>query len=214
MVSGLPICASPPCPTRKPLVRSAQGTPWSIRVADVETKVGHEVWRSREGRGSVFRFLAANQQLFWTADDRLIFPWEGDGWTHLYSVPLKGGAATLMTPGEFEVENVALTPDRREVVFNSNQDDIDRRHLWREAANATKPMRVTGGEGIEWSPVITSDGQHIVTAAVRRAVAGAARAGGARWVSARPRSGIDAPGFSRRAVGCAAAGDHSPPRMG
>ncbi len=139
-----------------------EGTPWSIRVADVETKVGHEVWRSCEGRGSVFHFLAANQQLFWTADDHLIFPWEGDGWTHLYSVPLKGGAATLMTPGDFEVENAALTPDRREVVFNSNQDDIDRRHLWREAANASKPMRATGGDGIEWSPVTTSDGQHVV----------------------------------------------------
>ena len=139
-----------------------EGPPWSIRVADVETKVGHEVWRGREGRGSVFRFLAADQQLFWTADDRLVFPWEGDGRTHLYSVPLKGGAATLMTPGDFEVENVALTPDRHEVVFNSNQDDIDRRHLWREAANGAKPTRVTGGDGIEWTPVVTSDGQHIV----------------------------------------------------
>ena len=45
-----------------------------------------------------------------------------------------------MTPGDFEVENAALTPDRREVIFNSNQDDIDRRHLWREAAGATQPI--------------------------------------------------------------------------
>src|SRR5208337_4524597 len=109
------------------------GPPWSIRVADVMTTVGREVWKAREGKGSVFRPLAAEQQLLWAADDRLIFPWEVDGWTHLYSVPLSGGAATLMTPGNFEVENAVLTPDRREVVFNSNQDDTDRRHLWREA---------------------------------------------------------------------------------
>jgi dipeptidyl aminopeptidase/acylaminoacyl peptidase len=138
------------------------GPPWSIRVADVTTGVGREVWKAREGQGSVFRFLAADQQLLWAADDRLIFPWEGDGWTHLYSVPLSGGPATLMTPGDFEVENVVLTPDRREVVFNSNQDDPDRRHLWREAASSTRPTRVTGGEGIEWSPAVMSDGQHIV----------------------------------------------------
>ena len=64
------------------------GPPWSIRVADVATCAGHEVWKAREGQGSVFRFLAADEQLFWAADNRLIFPWEGDGWTHLYSVPL------------------------------------------------------------------------------------------------------------------------------
>jgi dipeptidyl aminopeptidase/acylaminoacyl peptidase len=100
--------------------------------------------------------------VLWAAGDRLVFPWEGDGWTHLYSVSVGGGAATLMTPGEYEVESVALTPDRREVVFNSNQDDADRRHLWREAASGDRPERLTGGEGIEWSPVVTSDGREIV----------------------------------------------------
>jgi len=138
------------------------GTPWSIRVADIVTGAGQEVWKAREGRGSVFRRLAAEQQLFWTADDRLIFPWEGDGWTHLYSVPAQGGAAHLMTPGEFEVENVALSADRREVIFNSNQDDIDRRHVWRETATADQPSRVTGGQGIEWQPLMTSEGTRIV----------------------------------------------------
>jgi len=73
------------------------GAPWSIRVAAVETGAGREVWRAREGQGSVFHSVVAQQQLLWTADDRLVFPWEGDGWTHLYSVPLSGGAASLMT---------------------------------------------------------------------------------------------------------------------
>jgi len=137
------------------------GPPWSIRVADAATGVGREIWKAREGRGSVYRWLATEQQILWTADNQLIFSWEGDGWTHLYSVPFQGGAAHLMTPGGFEVENVALSPDRREVVFNSNQDDTDRRHLWRESPNATRPTPVTSGQGIEWAPVVMSDGQHI-----------------------------------------------------
>jgi dipeptidyl aminopeptidase/acylaminoacyl peptidase len=137
------------------------GPPWSIRVADVATGAGREIWKANEGQGSVFHGLSADQQLFWTADDRLIFPWEGDGWLHLYSLAIAGGKAMLMTPGDFEVENVALTPDRREVIFNSNQDDIDRRHLWREANGAGQPTRLTGGQGIEWAPVVLSDGQHI-----------------------------------------------------
>lgn len=138
------------------------GPPWSIRVASVANGEGREVWKAREGQGSVFREVNAEQQLLWSADDRLIFPWEGDGWTHLYSVPAGGGEATLMTPGEFEVEDVALSPDRREVIFNSNQDDTDRRHLWREAANADHPTRLTGGRGIEWSPVMLSGGDRVV----------------------------------------------------
>jgi len=137
------------------------GPPWSIRIADLATGAGREVWKAREGQGSVFRFLDAEQQLLWAADDHLIFPWEGDGWTHLYFVPASGGPANLMTPGKFEVEYLALTPDRREVVFNSNQNDTDRRHLWREGVNATRPTPVTTGQGIEWSPVVLSDGQHI-----------------------------------------------------
>lgn len=138
------------------------GPPWSIRVAEAALGEGREIWKAPAGRGSVFHPLATEQQLFWTAGDRLVFPWEGDGWTHLYSVSIQGGAPTRMTPGSFEVEDVALTPDRRAVVFNSNQDDADRRHLWRETANATTPRQLTSGGGIEWSPVIASDGLHIV----------------------------------------------------
>jgi len=138
------------------------GPPWSIRAASVMTGEGREVWKAGEGRGSVFRGVQAVNQLFWAAGDRLIFPWEADGWTHLYSVPVAGGEARLMTPGEFEVEDVALTPNRGEVVFNSNFQDIDRRHLYTETASGTEPRQLKGGEDIEWSPAVTSDGHHIV----------------------------------------------------
>jgi dipeptidyl aminopeptidase/acylaminoacyl peptidase len=152
----------PARPDQPPFGPKRAGPPWSIRVADVTTRTGREVWKAREGRGSVFHHLAADQQLLWADGDRLIFPWEGDGRIHLYSVSLQGGTASLMTPGDFEVEYATLAPDRREVVFNSNQDDIDRRHLWRETAGAAKATRVTSGDGIEWAPVFTSDG-HIAS---------------------------------------------------
>jgi Tol biopolymer transport system component len=101
--------------------------PWSIHVADAATGAGREIWKAREGAGSVFREVVADHQLLWAAGNRLIFPWEGDGWTHLYSIAAEGGKASLLTPGDFEVEFAALAPDGREVLFNSNQGDIDRR---------------------------------------------------------------------------------------
>jgi dipeptidyl aminopeptidase/acylaminoacyl peptidase len=138
------------------------GPPWSIRVADVATGVGREVWKAREGRGSVFHPVASGRQLLWAAGDRLIFPWEGDGWTHLYSVPVANGDARLMTPGDYEVEDVVLTPNGGEIVFNSNMQDADRRHIYIETVAGGEPRPLTSGEGIEWSPAVMSDGHHIV----------------------------------------------------
>jgi dipeptidyl aminopeptidase/acylaminoacyl peptidase len=141
---------------------SRSGPPWSIRVADASGEsAGKEVWKASDGDGSVFRGLGSERNLFW-AGDRLVFPWERDGWTHLYAVPVTtsnaGGDATLLTPGAFEVEHVAMTPDGREIVYSSNQEDIDRRHIWRVAAAGGTPVEVAGGTELQWSPAVTSDG--------------------------------------------------------
>jgi dipeptidyl aminopeptidase/acylaminoacyl peptidase len=133
--------------------------PWSIRIADAATGAGRQVWKAQEGPGSVFHAVAADHQLLWTSGNRLVFPWEGDGWTHLYSVPADGGKAALLTPGEFEVEFVALMPQGHEVVFNSNQGDADRRHLWKVPVGGGTPVPLTSGAGIEWAPAETSDGK-------------------------------------------------------
>jgi dipeptidyl aminopeptidase/acylaminoacyl peptidase len=135
--------------------------PWSIRVANPSTGGSREVWQARKGRGSVFREIVSEDQLFWSPNgDRIAFPWEADGWTHLYSVPTSGGTATLLTPGEFEVEHVSVSPDGRTLVYASNEGDIDRRHIWKVAIDGSaKPVALTSGKGIEWSPVAASDGQ-------------------------------------------------------
>jgi len=144
--------------------RTAQ--PWSIRIADVSTGEGHEIWRAHDGPGSVFHGTESEEQLYWTAGDHIVFPWEGTGWLHLYSVSTSGGTATELTPGDFEVDYVAFSGDRRSLVYSSNQDDIDRRHLWRVAADGGgAPRELTHGEGLEVIPVLAPNG----TLAVLRA---------------------------------------------
>ncbi|MFQ5818076.1 MAG: S9 family peptidase, partial [Terriglobia bacterium] len=138
-----------------------RGEPWSIRVADLASGRGRQVWRAEEGQGSVFHTVVASNQLFWGAGDRLVFPWERDGWTHLYAVSVEGGQATLLTPGEFEVEYVSLSSDRTKLLFNSNQDDSNRRHIWSVPVAGGRPTAVTSGTGIEWAPVMTSDGKAV-----------------------------------------------------
>lgn len=138
-----------------------RGRPWSIRVADPAIGEGREVWRARAGNGSVFRPLDSDQQLFWTANDRLIFSWEGDGWLHLYSVPAHGGDAQLLTPGNFDAENASMSQDRNRVVFSSNQGDSERRHIWELSASSDAPVALTRGDGIETHPVVSSDSRTI-----------------------------------------------------
>lgn len=107
--------------------------------------------------------MSAQNQLLWGANDRIVFPWERTGWLLLYSVPASGGSATLLTPGTFEVEQVTLDATGRTVYFNSNQDDIDRRHLWRVPVDgSSRPEAITGGSGIEWAPTPTSGGEALV----------------------------------------------------
>lgn len=134
--------------------------PWSIRVVDLATGQAKEIWKAQKGVGSNFFAggLVAENHLFWTSDNMIIFPYEGDGWHHLYSVSASGGIAKLLTPDKGEVEYAFLANDKKTVIYNTNIGDIDRRHIWSVTASGN-PKQVTTGQGIEWSPVQTSDGQ-------------------------------------------------------
>jgi dipeptidyl aminopeptidase/acylaminoacyl peptidase len=146
--------------------------PWAIRVADVKSGAARQTWKADAGSGSAFQGIAADNQLLWGAGDRLVFPWEKDGWMHLYSVAAAGGAPKLLTPGAFEVEYAALSPDRSRVIYNSNQDDIDRRHLWTATVAGTGPATpLTKGSGIEWQPVAVATAETAATATTGTAIA-------------------------------------------
>ncbi len=138
--------------------------PWAIWVSDVGTDEGKEIWHSGTADNDSFPGLTADGSFFWTADDRIVFASEQDGQNHLYAIPAAGGQATLLTPGAFDVEQATLSRDRRSVIYTSNQDDIERRHIWRVAAAGGTPQAVTKGESAEWSPVEagTADKSQIV----------------------------------------------------
>ena len=137
-------------------------TPWAIWLADAASGDGKEIWHSGSAANDSFPELTADTSFYFPANDRLLFASEQDGWNHLYSMPTGGGAPTLLTPGQFEVEDVALTADRRSVLYSSNQDDVDRRHIWRVALEGGKSQALTRGETLEWRPVETGLGGSVV----------------------------------------------------
>jgi dipeptidyl aminopeptidase/acylaminoacyl peptidase len=148
--------------SKLPFSPDREGQPWSIRIADATTGKGQEIWHADSGSGSVYHEVVADNQLIWAANDRIVFPWERGGWLHLWSAPVTGGAAKLLTPGNFEVEYVASSANGQTIVYSSNQDDIDRRHVWKVSPTGDHPEAVTSGSGIETAPVLASDNKTIL----------------------------------------------------
>jgi dipeptidyl aminopeptidase/acylaminoacyl peptidase len=145
-----------------------EAEPWSICVAEVQSGEGREVWHAERGAGSIFHETNGASELWWSADGKIVFPWERGGWTHLYAVPWQGGPAALLTPGEFEVDHVAFSTDRKRIVYSSNQYgsdplDEDRKHLWSVSVDGggdgAAPQALKRGDGIETEPAIASDGE-------------------------------------------------------
>ncbi|MGB5237044.1 MAG: prolyl oligopeptidase family serine peptidase [Flavobacteriaceae bacterium] len=133
-----------------------EGLPFRIMKADPKSGKAAEIFRADPGSGSVYRNISARNQLFWTTDDKIVFPWEKEGWTHLYSIPASGGKAELLTPGKLEVQYAAQSPDRKTLIFNSNQVDPHRQHIW---AYDGKLRQLSSGASVEWNPQIDGAGQ-------------------------------------------------------
>ena len=146
---------------KRPLIPE-RTQPWSICIGDARTYKARELWKSgKASRDSLPHF--ATESLQFGVGNRVVFDSEADGWNHLYSIAASGGTATLLTPGEFDVEEVGLSSDKKTVLYSSNQSDVDRRHFWRvDAAGGAAPVALTSGETIEWGAVETGDGKNIL----------------------------------------------------
>ncbi len=156
---------------RHPLEEPEQS--WSIMVADV-AKPDEAVVVATSG-DPIDRIARSpvGLNVRWAADNTLVYFSYRDGWQHLYAIrnPGKESMPVLLTPGDFMVEQVAFSPDRKTIVYNANTGgdsaDFDRRHIYKvdlaglgtRGSGLGKPVALTTGVGIEWNPVVTGDGK-------------------------------------------------------
>jgi dipeptidyl aminopeptidase/acylaminoacyl peptidase len=137
--------------------------PFSFWIADASSGQARKVWGSPDTLAGSLPDLAGNEPLYWLPDGKIVFLAELDNWPHLYAVDASGGDARLLTPGSFMVENVALSPDHRTLVYSANTgntaDDEDRRHLFRVGTSGQAPEPLTSGDALEWSPAALADGK-------------------------------------------------------
>jgi len=155
----------------------ADGGPyWSIRVVEVATGAAREVWTAPAGSGGSY-YGTRGRNLFWTADGRIVFPSEQSGWLHAYVVDPAGGAARDLTPGAFEVETFAVSPDGKALVYAANAGDLERRHVWTVGLDGRARSQLTRGAGSESIPtfaarmlaVMATDATHLAHPALAAA---------------------------------------------
>jgi dipeptidyl aminopeptidase/acylaminoacyl peptidase len=139
--------------------------PWAIWVADASTGTAKEIWHSTATPQGSFPYMADDTGggvINWASDNQLVIASEEDGWQHLYTLSAEGGTPKLLTPGSCEVEQWSFTSDKKMILFNSNCNDVDRRHLWSVEVSGDRLNQWTKLREIDWSPVALSDGKTVV----------------------------------------------------
>jgi dipeptidyl aminopeptidase/acylaminoacyl peptidase len=134
---------------------------FSLMLADAESGKAYELWKCPNESGG-FAQSYPGKSLMWAARGRLLFYSEHEGWIHLYSFSIENKQLQCLTPGNFEVENCCLSPDRETLFFNSNSNDLDRRHLWSVPVSGGMPKLLTPGSGLEWSPTVSASGKNLI----------------------------------------------------
>lgn len=126
--------------------------PWSIRLFELDSGKTTTVWKAHKEMGSVFFPQFPVTALEWAVGDQLIFPWEKEGWMHLYALHIPTAKVFHLTPGEGIIEDYRLTNDRKTILLTTNIGDLHRRHIGKVDLLSKTSTMLTHGEGVEFSP--------------------------------------------------------------
>ena len=133
---------------------------WSIWTANVSSGLGKQVWKAPETLQGNYPTTDGGANLMW-ANGKIVFASYEDGWPHLYAINADGSDKICLTPGDFSVENVNLSSDKKWLAFSANigtdKDDLERRHIYKVSVDKANMMALSVGPGIEAYPVILGD---------------------------------------------------------
>lgn len=112
------------------LTRPEDGQFWSLHLYDLASGTDQTLWTPPRGQGS--RFWGADDLgLEWTADGRILFPWEGSGWLRICAIDVHNAAPPhCLTPDGAEVSSYRLSTDGKSLFYTSNVGDTDHWRAW------------------------------------------------------------------------------------
>ncbi|WP_316797247.1 S9 family peptidase [Pedobacter agri] len=145
-------------------ILKAKHQAWGIWTVDLKTEKGKQIWKAPETLRGSFPSIEGGANLMW-ANDKIVFASYEDGWPHLYAMKTDGSNKILLTPGNFTVENIKLSNDKKTLVFASNTGkdvhDLDRRHIFSVSVDKANMKPLSSGLGIEAYPVFSADGNQV-----------------------------------------------------
>jgi dipeptidyl aminopeptidase/acylaminoacyl peptidase len=93
-------------------------------------------------------FLGLGGWAGWLGDaETVYYGSEETGWAHLYTVPATGGAPRALTSGPWEVQDVALSPDKKTFYLETNEGDFAQVHFYALDVASGKKTQLTTAEG-------------------------------------------------------------------
>ena len=144
--------------------RSRQFFSGKLKVLTFDQKTGSttgtalDLYTAKNDPGGAWAINSAA----WSPDSTtLTVVLQSTGWDKLWQIPATGGTAKQLTKGTGEDENPSYSPDGRWIVFNSNRDLPEERHLWVVPAAGGSPHRLTSLAGIETNPQWSPDSAFI-----------------------------------------------------
>jgi dipeptidyl aminopeptidase/acylaminoacyl peptidase len=93
-------------------------------------------------------FLGLGSWVGWLGDGESIFYGsEETGWAHLYSVSVSGEGKRALTSGQWEVQDVVLSPDRKTYYLETNEGDFGQVHFHALDVASGRKTQLTSAEG-------------------------------------------------------------------
>jgi len=137
------------------LINIMSGWAFSIVVADTKTGNGSVIWSSPSDDGGFAQYYP-NAPLRWTAENKILFYSEHEGWLHIYSISPDGSGVKSLTPGPCEVENSSLSQDQKTLYYSSNCGDINGRNIWKVQVGSGQSQMLTEKSTFDTDPVALS----------------------------------------------------------
>jgi dipeptidyl aminopeptidase/acylaminoacyl peptidase len=137
-------------------VRAADNKDWWLFAFDPATATTRVIFHEHDD--AWVRWQYSDFVGFMPDDRTLWFLSERTGWMHLYTVPFEGGRPRALTSGEYEVDDVSISPDEKVFYFTSSRESLFERHLYRMPIGGGTATKLTADTG--WhTATISPDGK-------------------------------------------------------
>ena len=97
----------------------------------------------------------AESKMGWLTNESIWFMSEKTGYTHLYTANVNNGNTKTLTEGDFEIQDVTLSKDKKTFYITSNRESPHEKHFYHLPIKGGKMTQITslkGGHEVSISP--------------------------------------------------------------